>query len=44
VHLVGFIIKKLVEVSTGDEGWRQKAFGREEWDSIVKEAKTLRGP
>jgi hypothetical protein len=24
--------------------WRQKAFDREEWASIIKEAKAVRGP
>jgi hypothetical protein len=24
--------------------WRQKAVGREEWTSVIKEAKALRGP
>ena len=24
--------------------WRENAFDREEWASIIKEAKTLRGP
>jgi hypothetical protein len=24
--------------------WRQKAVGREEWASVIKEAKAFRGP
>jgi len=26
------------------KSWRQKAFDREEWGSVIKEAKALRGP
>ena len=26
------------------KSWRQKAVDREEWESVIKEAKALRGP